>query len=97
MDLVHEREEERQRNEEEQEMADQEVGAPERQLDDLDHKLSCRLAERMRTETTSIPLACPPRPVRLIVLELARKEDRDEDLEDRTFNEDDGDHTENRV
>lgn len=92
MDLVHERDDERQRDEEQQDVANQEVRTPKRQLDDLDHELAGRLAERMRSQAPAVPLARPPRAVRLIVLELPRQEHGDEDLEDRTLDEDDGDH-----
>lgn len=51
----------------------------------------------MRAQTTSIPLASPPCPVCLVVLELARDEDGDQDLLNRTLDSDDGDQSENRM
>ena len=86
------------RSQEEQEnVTHEEVRAPERKLDDLHDELACRLRHRMRPETTAVPLARPPRAVRLVVLELAREEDRDEDLVDRALDEDDRDEAEDGV
>ena len=82
---------------EEEDVAHEEVRAPERQLDDLDDELARGLRHRVRAEAAAVPLARPPRAVRLVVLELAREEDGDEDLVDRALDEDDDDQTEDRV
>ena len=72
-------------------MAEQNIGAPQRQFDDLHNKLASRLRHRVRAEAAAVPLARPPCPVGLVVLELTRQEDRDEDLVDRARDEDDDD------
>ena len=74
-------------------MAQEEIGRPEREFDNFDDVFSSRLRERMRAETTSVPFSSPPRPVRLIMFELAREETRDEDLVNRALNEDNSDHS----
>ena len=78
-------------------MADQEIRTPQRQLDNLDNELSCGLRHGMVSETSSVPLASPPRQVGLIVLELSREEDSDEDLVNGTLNVDDGDQPKNSM
>ena len=75
-------------------MANEEIRTPEGQLDDLDQKLTSGLRHGVIAQPTSVPLARPPRAVRFVVLELARQEDRDEDLVDGTLDEDDSDETE---
>ena len=45
----------------------------------------------MRTESTTVPLARPPCAVGLVVLELTREEDGDEDFVHGTLNGDDCD------
>ena len=85
------------REEEEEDVSDEEVRAPQRQLDDLHDELARRLRHRGRAQAAAVPLARPPRPVRLIVLELTREEDGDEDLVDRALYEDDRDETEHGV
>ena len=97
MDLVDERNEHRRRHDDQEDVREQEVGRPERHLHDLDHKLARRLRERGRAEAAAVPLAGPPRAVRLLVLELAGEEDGDEDLLDGTLDGDDGDDSENGV
>lgn len=47
----------------------------------------------MRAKSAAVPLASPPRAVRLVVFELTRKEDGDEDLVNGTLDEDHGDET----
>lgn len=74
-------------------MARQEVGAPQRQLDDLDDELSRGLRHRICAKAAAVPLSGPPRPVRLVVLEFTRQEDGDEDLVESALDEDDSDQT----
>ena len=94
---VHERNEHRHGHHDEQKVREQEVGRPERHLHDLHHELARRLRERRRAEPAPVPLARPPRPVGLLVLELTREEDRDEDLLDRPLDRDDRDDSQHRV
>ena len=91
------RDEDRRREHEQQEVSNEEVGAPQAKLDDLDNELTRRLRHDMRAQPTAVPLARPPRAVRLVVLELTREEDRDEDLVDRALDEDDRDEAEDGV
>ena len=51
----------------------------------------------MCTKPTTIPASGPPCSVGLVVLELTRKEDGDENLMDSTLNCDDGYQTQNSV
>ena len=69
-------------------MSSEEVGAPQGQLDDLDNILARRLRHSVRAQPTAVPLAGPPRPVRLVVLELTREEDGDENLVNRPLDVD---------
>ena len=78
----------------EQEVACEEIGTPERQLDDFDDELASRLRHGVVAESSSVPLSCPPCPVGLVVLELAGEEDRDEDLVYCPLDEDGTDKTE---
>ena len=87
----------RRRQDEHQDVAHEEVRAPERQLDDLHDELTRGLRHRVRAQTTAVPLARPPRAVRLVVLELTRQEHGDEDLVNRTLDEDDRNKTEDGV
>ena len=79
---------------EKKDMARQEVRAPQRQLDDLHNELTRGLRHGVRAEAAAVPLARPPRAVRLLVLELTGEEYRDEDLLDRTLNGDNGNDAE---
>ena len=85
------------RQDEQEDVADEEVGAPERQLDDLDDELPCRLRHGVRSKTTTVPLARPPRAIGLVVLKLTRQEDSDEDLVDGALDVDNGNETQNGV
>jgi len=75
MQAVGVREQHRQGEHKEKEVADQEVGTPQRELDDLDDKLASRLRHDVVAEAAAVPLASPPSTVGLVVLELARQED----------------------
>jgi hypothetical protein len=97
VDLVRKRNNGRQGQEEQQEVTEQEITAPEREFDNLDNILASRLGHGVVTETTSIPLTSPPCAVRLVMLELARDKDGDQDLLDRTLNGDDRDQTKDRM
>ena len=97
MQPVHERNEHRHGHHDEQKVREQEVGRPERHLHDLDHKLARRLRERGRAEAAAVPLAGPPRAIRLLVLELTGEEDGDENLLDRTLDGNNSDDTEDRM
>ena len=80
---------------EEKDVTCEEVGAPQRQLDDLDDVLARRLRHCVVAQAAAVPLAGPPRAVRLVVLELTGQEDGDEDLVNSALDVDDGDETEN--
>ena len=97
METINVRDEDRRREEEQENMAHEEVGAPERQLDDLHDEFTRRLGHRVRTQSTAVPLASPPCAVRLVVLELTREEDGDEDLLDGTLDSNDGNDAEDSV
>ena len=97
MQTIDVRKDDGRRKDKHQDVTHEEVGAPERQLDDLDHELARRLRHRVRAKTAAVPLAGPPRTVRLVVLELTRKEHRDEDLVDRALDENNRDETEHGV
>lgn len=74
-------------------MADQEIGAPEGQLNDLDNKFTRRLRKYVCTETTAVPLARPPCSVGLIVLKFAREKHRDQYFVNGTLDCHDSDET----
>ena len=95
--LVHEGDEHRRRHDDQEKVRKQEVRRPERHLHDLDEEFTSRLRERGRAEPTPVPFAGPPSAVSLFVLQLTRKEDRNEDLLDGTLNGDDGDDTKYRM
>lgn len=97
MQAIHIRDKQREREHEQQEVPNQKVGTPKGQLDNLDHELAGRLAHRVCTETTAVPLTSPPCAVRLVVLELARKEDCNKNLVDGALDENDGDKPEHSV
>ena len=97
VELVDEWNEHRRRHDDQEQVGKKEVGGPEGHLDDLDHKLTGRLRERRRAETTTIPLSRPPCLVGLLVLQLTREEDGDEDLLDSALNRNNGDDTEHSV
>jgi hypothetical protein len=73
------------------------VGRVETHLDRLDDKLASRLAEDVGTEAAVEPDTSPPGAVGLVVLELSRQEDGDENLEDGTLDSNDGNHAEDSV
>lgn len=78
-------------------MPEDEVGAPERQLDDLDHELSRGLRHEVRSQATAVPSTRPPSPIRLVVLEFAGQEDGNEDFMDGALDGNDGDKAQDRV
>jgi hypothetical protein len=82
-----------QSEDEQEEVADEEIRAPERDLDRLHYEFTGRLRHGVIAEAASIPPTSPPGLVRLIVLELSRKEDRDEGLVNCTLNGYNGDET----
>jgi hypothetical protein len=85
--------ENRRRKKEEEKMAGQEVGTPQRQLDNLDDEFSCRLRHCIVAKALAVPHTRPPRPVRFIVLKLSREEDGDEDFVNRPLDVDDANET----
>ena len=89
MQTVNVRDKDRGCEQEKKEVAGKEVRAPEREFDNLDDELPCRLRHRIGPEASSVPLARPPRPICLVVLELTREEHRDQDFVDGALNEDD--------
>jgi hypothetical protein len=62
---------------EQEEVADQEVRAPEGQLNDLDDEFARWLRKHVRAEATTVPLARPPCPIGLIMFKFTRKKHRD--------------------
>ena len=77
-----------QRQAKEQNVRCKEVGSEERHLDDLDHKFSGGLAEGVSTKATAVPASRPPSTVGLVVLELSRKHQSDENLKDGSLDGD---------
>jgi hypothetical protein len=91
----------------------EEIGRVKTHLDGLDDKLSSGLGQGVRSETSVEPdtLICqslpkvesremtysPPSSVGLVVLELSRQEDGDQDLEYTPLNSDDSNDTEDRM
>ena len=82
---------------EQQKVAEQNIGAPQRQFDDLHNKLASRLRHCMRAKSTAIPTTRPPRAVRLVMLEFTRQEHGDQELVNRTLDMNDRDETQHRV
>lgn len=80
-----------------QKVAEQEIRAPERHFHDLDEELASRLRHSRIAESASVPLACPPCAIRLIMLELTSEEDGDEDFLDRALDGDDRNNTKHSV
>ena len=66
-------------------------------LDDLDQELSSGLAESVTSKTAAVPAASPPSAVRLVVLDITRQEDRDDDLVDGALDGNNGDETQDCV
>lgn len=98
MNAVRVRDEDRRSEDDEEDVASDEVSGEEAHLNELDDKLAHRLAHRsVGTKRPVVPNTRPPGAVRLIVLELAREEDRNEDLEERPLDGDDREHAEEGV
>ena len=83
------------RQHEQEHMSKEKIRTPERQLDDLDDKLSSRLRHDMRTQPAPVPSSGPPRTIRFIVFELSGKEHRDQNLVNGALDGDYADKTEN--
>ena len=94
VNAINERYQRRDDQKDEQEVTEQEIVRPQRHLHNLDNELASGLRHRRRAKATAVPLTSPPRAVRLLVLELTREENRNQDLLDRSLNSDDGDDTE---
>ncbi|KAJ9109911.1 hypothetical protein QFC19_001891 [Naganishia cerealis] len=73
-------------------MTGDEVGRVQAHFDNLYDEFSSRLAEHVRSQTSVEPNTSPPSSVRLVVLELSRKEDGDKDLEDASLHSNDRNH-----
>jgi hypothetical protein len=82
---------------EEEEVTGEEVGSEERELDNFADHLTTGLSPGGSAHAATVPLARPPSAVDLVVLVLARDEDRDENLEDRALDGDRRDNTEHGV
>jgi hypothetical protein len=93
-------------------VASEEIGRVETHFDSLDDELSSGLRQGMRTKTSVEPhtldvsYVCepqkqkaysPPSSIGLVVLELSREEDSNQDLEDTSLDSDDCDDTEDSV
>ena len=94
---INERNEDRRCHDNQEKMAQQEVGAPEGHFHDLDDVFTSRLRDGRCAETTTVPLSRPPCQVCLIVFELTGKEDGDEDLLYGTLNGNDRDDAQHGV
>lgn len=97
MQPIEVRNQDRDRQDEHQEVPNEQVRAPQAQLDDLHHELSRRLRDGVVAQPTSVPATSPPCSVRLVVLELTSEEDGDEEFVDGTLDKDGGDETEDCV
>ena len=97
MEPVKVRHQHRRRQHEQQEVPDEEVRRPERELDHLDDVLARGLAERMRAEAATVPFTGPPRAVGLVVLELAGEDEGDDEFVDCALDGDDGEETDDDV
>ncbi len=86
-----------QRQTEQQDVCSEEIGREQRHLDDLDNKLTSRLAEGVTTKTTTVPASRPPSAVGLVMLELTREYQSDQDLEDGALDGNDGDNAKHGV
>ena len=93
MQPINERNEDRRRHDDQEEVAQQEVGTPEGHLHDLDDVFTSGLREGRRSEATAVPLSGPPCSVSFIVLVFTREEYGNEDLLNGTLDSDDGDDT----
>ena len=78
-------------------MAGDEVGRVQSHFDNLDDEFSSGLTENVRSQATVEPDTCPPSSVGLVVLEFTRQEDGNQKLEDESLHGDDGNHTQNDV
>lgn len=81
--------------EEQQDVTDYKVCRIQSHFNSLNHKLSSRLRESVRSQTPVEPNTSPPRSVCLVMLELSRQEDGNENLEDTPLNSNDRNDTEN--
>ena len=86
MELVNERDERWWRHNNHENMSKEEVGAPQRHLDNLDNVFTSRLRHGGVTKSTSVPLARPPSAIRLVVFELTGEEDGNQELLYGTLN-----------
>lgn len=94
---VKEGDEERHREDDEEDVADDEVGREQAHLDELDDELSGGLREDVAAESAVVPHSGPPGPVDLVVLELSREEEGDEELVKEALDEARCDDTEDGV
>ena len=97
MQTINVRDEDRRGQEEEEDVAHEEVRAPQRQFNDLHDELTRGLGHGMRAEAAAVPLARPPRAVRLVMLEFTRQEHGNQELVNRTLDMNDRNETQNRM
>ena len=82
---------------EQQKVSNQEIARLKTELDHLDDVLARGLAERMRAEAAAVPFTGPPRAVGLVMLELAREDEGDDEFVDCALDGDDGEETDDDV
>jgi hypothetical protein len=97
MQAIEVRDEDTRRQEDEENVSHEEVGAPKRHLHDFDDEFTGRLRKGRATEAASVPAARPPSTVGLVMLVLTGEDDGDENLLDRPLDGDDADDTQNRM
>ena len=78
-------------------MTSDKVGRVQTHFNSLDDKLSSGLRESMSSKSSVEPNTSPPCSVRLVVFELSREEDGDEDLEDTSLDGHGGNDTQDGV
>lgn len=82
MKLVNVRNEDQGRLDQQEEVSLKEVTAPHGQLNNLDDVLAHWLRPRARPKVPSVPLACPPCPIGLVVLVLTTERNGHKQLKD---------------
>lgn len=97
MQGVHVRNQDRRSQNDKKNMSKQEIGAPQRHLNDLDDELASGLGHGRRSEATSVPFTCPPGTICFVVFEFTSQEYGNEDFLDGALNGDDGNDTQYSV
>jgi len=82
---------------EQNKVAEDEVGSPQPKFDDLDDELTSRLRHSMGAEANAPPFPSPPSSVRLVMLKLTRQEEGYDDFMDCSLNENNSDQSNDRM